>query len=397
MRNYTVLVRFRLKNATFGVLHWTHVLKISEDIKNLDDANIADNLLYYDYNIKHLRELEKKGISRDDERFLSAYRSFEGEVFENYLYEKLIRYVQDKDEITEFIAKGPHKKSGKTLPNTLSVNSKGQIVYRTNRNEIGEFDAMFFTKKELYFVEMTLVKSVTNLKRRLRKKKALLQTIFPQYEIKSLIILNEGVSGARQLPDYATVWITQPYSSEKVYDQITQHKIKRKPFEKIHNKKVIGTAELKMHHFKYYNTLGWILKRLRSVPNRVIDMGFLKRNDVVRFVNLFTKFYIGYMDAADFAKMYPTVKDKLSDKVMVSVEKDHTGRLLLTYFVQHTRRNLDNVIVTGEEARVVKKDPYGITVTEVTHIYKMMNDKHQLRIKDINIINKLLSSADISE
>lgn len=373
------------------------MLKISDDIKNLDDANIADNLLYYDYNIKHLRQLEKQGIARDDERFLSAYRSFEGEVYENYLYEKLIRYVMDIDEVTEFIAKGPHKKSGKTLPNTLSVNSKGQIVYRTNRNEIGEFDALFFTKTELYFVEMTLVKSVTNLKRRLRKKKALLQTIFPQYTIKTLIILNEGVSGARQLPDYATVWITKPYSSAKVYDQITTKGQHRKPFEKLEAKKIVGTEVLDIHHFKYYNTLGWILKRLRSHKDRVLDMGFLKRKDVIRFVNLFTKFYIGYMDGKDFAQMYPNIKDKVTDRVMVAVEKEHTGRLQLTYFMQHTRRNLDNVIVTGEAAKIAKKDPFGITVTEVAHIYKMIKPYHQLRIKDINIINKLFDSADIKE
>ncbi|HFU73964.1 MAG TPA: hypothetical protein ENK65_00260 [Helicobacteraceae bacterium] len=373
------------------------MLKISDDIKNLDDANIADNLLYYEYNTKHLRQLEKQGLARDDERFLSAYRSFEGEVFENYLYEKLIRYVMDIDEVTEFIAKGPHKKSGKTLPNTLSVNSKGQIVYRTNRNEIGEFDAIFFTKKELYFVEMTLVKSVTNLKRRLRKKKALLQTIFPQYTIKSLIILNEGVSGARQLPDYASVWITKPYSSAKVYDQITKNDYKRKPFEKIEGKKIIGTEVLKLHYFKYYNTLAWILKQSRGHKDRVLDMSFLKRKDVVRFVNLFTKFYIGFMDKEDFIKMYPSLKDKITQNVMVAVEKEHTGRLQLTYFMQHTRRNLDNIIVTGDAPKIAKKDPYGITVTEVAHIYKIIKPYHQLKIKDINIINKLFASADIQE
>ena len=369
------------------------MLKISTDIKNLDDTNLSDNLLYYEYNTKHLRQLEKQGIARDDERFLSAYRSFEGEVYENYLYEKLIRYVQDIDEVTEFIAKGPHKKSGKALPNTLSVNSKGQIVYRTNRNEIGEFDAIFFTKDTLYFVEMTLVKSVTNLKRRLRKKRALLQTIFPQYTINALIILNEGVSGARQLPDYATVWITKPYSSAKVYDQITQTKVKRKPLEKIQTAKVIGTGDLEIHHFKYYNTLGWLLKRLRSQKDRVFDMHFLKRRDVVRFVNLFTKFYIGFMEEKDFVQMYPNLKGKVTEKIMVAVEKEHTGCMQLTYFMQHTRKNLDNVIVTGEEARITKKDPFGITVTEVAHIYKMMKPSHQLRIKDINIINKLFVSA----
>ena len=63
---------------------------------------------------------------------------------------------------------------------------------------------MFITKSnELYFVEMTLVKSVLKLRKRLRKKKALLEIIFPDYEIKALIILNEGATGTKQFPSYS--------------------------------------------------------------------------------------------------------------------------------------------------------------------------------------------------
>ena len=134
------------------------MLEISSSIRDLNNGNIVDNLYHYEYNVKHLLSLIAKGIDRDDPMFLSSYRSFEGEVFENFLYEKLLRYASDNDEIDKFILQGFHQEKEKAFANTLSISEKQQIVYRTKTREISEFDAMFITKhNELYFVEMTLV------------------------------------------------------------------------------------------------------------------------------------------------------------------------------------------------------------------------------------------------
>ncbi|MEA1983298.1 MAG: hypothetical protein U9N39_07130, partial [Campylobacterota bacterium] len=152
------------------------MINISKSIRNLDNIDIQDNLFHYEYNTKHLLSLIAKGIEEDDPLYLSSYRSFEGEVFENFVYEKLLRYAQKSDEIEKFVLKGFHQNKCKAYANTLSISEKEQIVYRTKSREISEFDAMFVTKNnELYFVEMTLVKSVLKLRRRLRKKKALLE------------------------------------------------------------------------------------------------------------------------------------------------------------------------------------------------------------------------------
>ncbi|MCW8839135.1 MAG: hypothetical protein OQK11_10580, partial [Thiovulaceae bacterium] len=169
------------------------MLNISQDIKKLNDSDIGDNLLHYEYNVKHLLSLIKSDIDKEEPQYLSSYRSFEGEVYENFLYEKLVKYAEKNDEIVKFVLKGFHQNKIKSNPNTLSISEKQQIVYRTKSREISEFDAMFITKNnELYFVEMTLVKNVLKLRKRLRKKKALLEIIFPNYEIKALIILNDG-------------------------------------------------------------------------------------------------------------------------------------------------------------------------------------------------------------
>jgi hypothetical protein len=331
-------------------------------------------------------------VKEDDPHFLSTYRSFEGEVFENYVYEKLLRYVLKQSDIETFILKGPHNKKSRALPNTLSVNAKGQIVYRNRSKEIGEFDGIIVTKKELYFIEMTLVKSVTNLKRRLRKKRALLQTIFPQYEIKALIILNDGATGIKHLPDYCVVWVTNPYNARHVLDYlIKKDKPKLKTFEKMKHKKLGSTEHLEITNFNYYGSLSWIFKKLRR-GKHILNMGFLNSVTVTRYVDLFTKIYIGYMDRDEFARMLVNYKGDISERVIVSLEKDHTGELLLTYFMAHTRKNLDKVSLSKDGIKVVKKDPFGISVTEVAHMAKQMSEQDRLSIKNIKLIQKLLDN-----
>jgi hypothetical protein len=364
-----------------------------KEIYHLEKSDLDDNLLYYQYGIKHLLSLQKRGMDEEDPQYISSYRSFEGEAFENFIYERLLRWAVTQKDIVKFISKGPNAPKTNSLSNTLSVNAKGQIVYRTNRNEIGEFDALFITKDNtLYMVEMTLTKSVTNLKRRLRKKKALLETIFPHYKVKALLILNEGVTGTKQLQDFCTVWITKPFTAKEILSWLsTKQKGKRKPYQRIKDKRVIGTDKLEIRPFKYYNTLTWLMKRARSSQRHTLDMRFLNKPDVVRKVDLFTKFYIGYMSAENFKKIAPTVSKEIPSRVVVALEKEHTGELGLIYFLQHSRRNIDMVhILDGGGAKIEKKDPYGITVNEVHHILRAFKESDQITPKENAVIKELI-------
>jgi len=367
-----------------------------KEIYNLEKSDLDDNLLYYQYGIKHLLSLKKKGMDEEDPQFISSYRSFEGEAFENFIYERLLRWAVTQKNIIKFISKGPNATKTNSLSNTLSVNAKGQIVYRTNRNEIGEFDALFFTDDNtLYMVEMTLTKSVTNLKRRLRKKKALLETIFPHHKVKALLILNEGVTGTKQLQDFCTVWITKPFTANDILSWLsTMKKEKRKPYRKITDRRVVGTDKLEIRPFKYYSTLTWMLKRSRSSKKLVLDMNFLHKDDVVRKIDLFTKFYIGYMTAGDFKHIAPTLTREIPPKVVVALEKEHTGELGLIYFLQHSRRNIDMVHILDEGGvKVEKKDPFGITVNEVYHILKAMKESERIAPKEIAVIKNMLKES----
>lgn len=370
------------------------MLDISKSIKMLDNSDIADNIFHYEYNTKHLLSLIEKGIEEDDPAYLSSYRSFEGEVFENFIYEKLLRYAEQTEEIDKFILKGYHQNKVKAFANTLSISEKQQIVYRTKSREISEFDAMLITKnKELYFVEMTLVKSVLKLRKRLRKKTALLETIFPDYKINALIILNEGATGTKQLPDYCKVWFTKEFSAQDVIKYIKDPSSRKlRPKEKINSSKMIEAHTLKLFPFRYYNTMSWITRTIRAHKNHILDMNFLMNDKVQRYHNLYNKLYVGYM-SVDEAKKILDLKEEYTpeQRVIIAIEKKHSDEISVTYYIQKARKNLylysfdDNDVMTKE-----KKDPYGITVTEVYHASKMMDSSYELNVANIRMIEKLL-------
>ncbi len=369
------------------------MLEISKSIQTLDESDISDNIFHYDYNVKHLLSLIKKGIDEEDTLFLSSYRSFEGEVYENFIYEKLLRYAVDNDDIDKFILKGFHQGRQKAHANTLSISEKQQIVYRTKSREISEFDAMIITKKkELYFVEMTLVKSVLKLRKRLRKKRALLEIIFPDYEIKALIILNEGATGTRQFPSFCKVWFTQEFSAKNVLEYIRNKNSKKLAvIDRVKSPKMIEAHTLKLYPFRYYNTMSWITKTLRAHKKHIFDMGFLMKPTIQRYQDLYNKFYIGYISIEGARELlnlegeYPE-----GQRVIVAVEKKYSDEIVLTYYIQKGRKNLYLYSFDDNKLSIEKKDPYGITVTEVYHINKIMDDSYELNMANIIMIKKLL-------
>ena len=74
------------------------MLTINSTVIPDGDADLGDNLLYYDYNIGHLLSLQAQGQTLEDETFVSAFRSFEGEVYENYIYQYKALLLQCEQE-----------------------------------------------------------------------------------------------------------------------------------------------------------------------------------------------------------------------------------------------------------------------------------------------------------
>jgi hypothetical protein len=369
------------------------MLTINETVIPDGDAELGDNLLYYDYNIDHLLSLEAKGLTMEDEGYISAFRSFEGEVYENYIYEKLLRFATNEPQIKSFIIKGPHKHRTRAQSDALSVSWKGQIIYRARHKEIGEFDGLLFTDKELYFVEMTLVKSVSNLKKRLRKKRALLEVLFPRYNVKALLVLNEGATGTSDLPSYASVWLTKPYSARHILDRLSA-KSPRAPMIRIESSKIAHAEELKVAAFKYYSTLSWMLRSLRATSP--IDMDFFNRSTTQRYHDIYTKVYVGYLSVEDFKTLAPEAKFEGSNamRVVVAIEKDHVGGYFLTYFARHSSKKLDNITLINSTVRTEKKDPFGITLTEMNHLDKVMDESFVLTLSELRILEEKIKNQN---
>lgn len=368
------------------------MLTIDHTVIPEGDEELGDNLLYYDYNIDHLLSLEAKGLTLEDEGYLSAYRSFEGEVYENFIYEKLLRFATNEPKIKSFIIKGPHKHRTRAVSDALSVSWKGQIIYRARHKEIGEFDGLLFTDRELYFVEMTLVKSVTNLKKRLRKKRALLEVLFPRYKVRAVLVLNEGATGTGELPSYASVWFTKPYDARHVYDKLRTN-APREPMRRIESPKIAHAESIKIAAFKYYATLSWMLRSLRA--KTPIDMEFFHKGSTQRYHDIYTKVYIGYLSCEDFSTVAPSVSFENSNaqRVVVAIEKDHSGGYFLTYFIRHASKKLDNVTPTSGGVKTEKKDPFGITLTEMNHLDKVMDESFRLDLEQHKTLSDLIAAA----
>ncbi len=370
------------------------MLTLSSSFKTLDSSDLGDNLLYYDYQIKHLLSLIEKGLTPEDEAYISSYRSFEGEVFENYAYEMLLRHIKEFPQIKKFIAKGPHKKRTKAQPNSLSVNWKGQIVYRIKRNEIGEFDALFFTDNELYFVEMTLVSSVSSLRKRMRKKYALLKTLFPKYEIKALLILNRGVVGLSALPAYCTAWVTDEYSAKDMFKKLIDKDYRRKKFRRIQSEQIVDTDSLDLETFRYYNTLGWILNKIRT-GSGILNIEFLCSKTVQRYHDLFVKIYVGYMEPVEFSKLFSSISNENNSRVYVALEKDHNGGALTHFYLPHSRKNLEIITLKNGKLHSAKKDPYGVTVTEISYIKNVVKQRHSINFLEAKKVLEIAESIKL--
>lgn len=122
-------------------------------------------------------------------------------------------------------------------------------------------------------------------------------------------------------------------------------------------------------------------------------MGFLYNPKIQRYHDLYNKFYIGFISieiAKDILGI-DTSKYKHDQRVVVALEKKHSDEIVLTYYIQTTRKNL-LLYSFNDDDKVIKekKDPYGITVTEVFHINKMMDDNYSLNMANIKLIKNLL-------
>ncbi len=368
---------------------------ITDKIKNLEIEDIKENLFHYSYDNKSLKALVKSNTSKEDLSYISAYSSFKGEIYENIVYELLLQYALTQDEITRFVLKGPYQdKENLYIKSGLLIDSSSQIVYKSAYKDISEFDALFFTKDSVYFVEMSTSKKTSSLNKRLTKKCALLKMIFPTLEIKALIVVTVGSTGLKNFPLYATIWTTKDLDDEELIEKIIFAKKVKNDIQTLKaptNSKYIEALKVKYKKFQYFPTLEWILNKSRANPKFTVDLKFFSSPKLGLYFDIYTKLYIGFITTAEFLVLYPEFDLKVkTDRIIVTIEKVNQTQLDIVYYVKETNGKLKRVRLEEGGASIKDKELDGFTNAEVRFFMKVLEDKHHLTVENIyHILNNI--------
>ena len=372
-----------------------HQFTITEKIKQLNIEDITENLFHYSYDNKSLKALVKNNTSKEDISYISAYSSFKGEIYENIIYELLLEYALAQDEITKFVLKGPYQdKENLFIKSGLLIDSGSQIVYKSAYKDISEFDALFFTKDSVYFVEMSTSKKTSSLNKRLVKKYALLKMIFPTLNIKALIVVTTGSTGLRNFPSYATIWITKDLDDTELIEKIIFAKKVKNDIQTLkapENPKYIEACKVKYKKFQYFPTLEWILNTSRQNPKFTVDLKFFSSAKLSLFFDIYTKLYIGYISTNEFLELYNEFNLKVkSDRIIVTIEKVNQTQLDIVYYVKETNGKLKRVRLEENNISIKDKELDGFTNAKVRFFMKVLEEKHHLSLDNIkHILNNI--------
>ena len=364
---------------------------ITEKIKKLDIHDIKENLFHYSYDSKSLKSLVKNNTSKEDISYISAYSSFKGEVYENIVYELLMQYAQEQPEITRFVLKGPYQdKENLYIKSGLLIDRSSQIVYKSAYKDISEFDALFFTKDSLFFVEMSTSKKTSSLNKRLAKKYALLKMIFPTLNINALIVVTKGSVGLKNFPTYATIWLTNDLEDEELIEKIIFAKKVKNDIQTLKapkNPKFIEALKVKYNKFQYFPTLEWILNKSRENPKFPVDLKFFSSAKLGLYFDIYTKLYIGYTTSQEFLTLYKDFDLKTKfDQVIVTIEKVNQTQLDLVYYAKETNGKLKRIRLEENNVSIKDKELDGFTNAEVRFFMKVLEEKHHLTIDNIKHI-----------
>lgn len=365
--------------------------RITDEIYNLDLENIKDNLFKYSYRTKNLKSFDFDNVTIDSPNY-ATYSSLKGEVFENVIYEYLVQYALNEPLITRFVLKGPHQNNNEiAIKSGMAIDKSAQIVYKSAYKDITEYDALFFTKESVYFVEMSITKKTSSLNKRLNKKHALLKLLFPSLDVRALIVLTEGSIGIKRFPSYCTIWLTKDFTNDVVLRDIVHRKQVKKGVVPKNKKRFVEAKDLKYTRFSYFQTLEWILIQCRSNPNFAIDLRFFQQPIVQIYFDIFTKLYIGFISTDDFKNMVDDFdKQPKENKIFVTIEKINHKSFDIVYYLKEVSGKLKRMEVNDRKITYKDKDQEGFTNIEVRFIIRVLKDNQQLKAEDIEGVKELI-------
>ncbi|RLA74799.1 MAG: hypothetical protein DRG11_03425 [Epsilonproteobacteria bacterium] len=372
-------------------------LKITNDIESLNLAPLGDNIYHYQYKTKSLLSMINKGIDKESSSYIALYNTFVGALYENIIYEHLLIYAKTNDFISKFILKGPHQNDSRNIKNGFLIDTKSQIVFKSGYKDISEFDAMFFSVDSVYFVEMTVVKSTADLRKRLKKKRSLLKLLFPKLDIKCLVVVTKEALATHLFPDFCVVWITDTLDIYPILKNIKNKTYEKKQLQISHNNKMINIYDIDTSNFKYYSTLKWILYKI-SNKNIKRQAEFLKSKNIEDYYNIYSKIFIAYIIKEDFEKLYENKKSKLKDilnqkfaddKIYVAVEKTYQDDYKIVYYIK-LEKKLKKIEPHINGFKISDKQPKGFTFSEIKFLQHLFNEKNKITIQNTKLFKELL-------
>jgi len=367
-----------------------HHFKITDEIHNLNLDNIRENLFNYSYRTKNLKNFDFDNIA-EGTPLLASYSSFKGEVYENIIFEFLLYYASNEPLITRFVLKGPHQSANNkfAVKSGMTIDKSDQIVYKSAYKDITEYDALFFTKDSVYFVEMSITKKTASLNKRLNKKHALLKILFPSLTVRALVVLTKGSVGISKFPEYSTIWLTKDFEDDMTLKELVHKKNHASRIHASYGKKFVEAKNLNYAKFGYFQTLEWILLKSRSHSNLVVDLNFFKSKKVQLYFDIFTKLYIGFITINDFKTLLPDFdKEAKDDRIFVTIEKINRKSYDIVYYIKEKSGKLKRLSISKNELATKDKDLEGFTNVEVRFVSKILVEDQVLTPKTLFNLQK---------
>jgi hypothetical protein len=190
------------------------------------------------------------------------------------------------------------------------------------------------------------------------------------------------------------VWVTNSLDNHTlINDMIYLKDSGNKKFTKITGSKFAHAKDVKLNIYKYFDTLCWILKTTRGHKKHILDFDFLKRDDLIRYFEIYSKLYIGYLNSNDFVNILQylnitsisediPLENIQDDQIVVTIEKVKDS-FALVYYLKINNGKLKKLEQKDDILVISNKDPKGFTSAEMKYMRYLFKNDYQFSVGDI--------------
>ena len=353
----------------------------SYSVENMPDFNCIGieeltNISHYQYRM--LRQYLNK--SKDHPAYNHCKYNLLGEMYENLIYESLLKWAIATPGVSRFVLKGPYVDN---VPNTgdgFLYNSNKQIFYDSNKETLSEFDALFEFHNQLCFVEITnmyMPDFVRPLEYEVLRKCNLLKLLFPD--------------------DSISCWVITSYAGEIKLKGLADFKILRTPqwnldpdIIKNENYKLAVSAsknkfetvdQLKYQPFNYWTALDSLHRDLSDIsPGQIKD----RLSDLMSpYLGLMERYFLGKLSVSDFCTLlkrngYPELDQNLK-----------ITDVYLAFKIKDFDSPVETIYLRGNDRYYEIVDPKDLKVTEI--------ESRRRKTREIARLDKILKYLDQSQ